>query len=192
LTRGFFTWSELYFMCSVLSVLLCHVTFSVLLYYFLCYCILSQCYCTLLFCCAVSCYLFFCVLLFMYIYLTIYIYIYIYIYCTLTLPPGVNPIAVNKYLSTTNLSPVHTERNWSYVQTYAHSITAFVRERRVGFVLLSFVFVKTCLMMAVRPKRVAWLCKEFLGSFAKLLNVSCPSVCPHGTSRLPLDGFSWS
>ena len=167
---------------------LCWVFFYVMLH-FLCYCII---FCvTVFFLCVtvLSCI----VVLFIVIYSSVLcMYTWLYIYCTLTLPPGVNPIAVNKYLSTTKLSPVHTERNWSYFQTCAHSIPAFVRERRVGFVLLSFVFVKTCLMMAVRPKRVAWLCKEFLGSFTKLLNVSCPSVCLHGTSRLPLDGFSWS
>jgi len=26
----------------------------------------------------------------------------------------------------------------------------------------------------------------------RLLASSCPSFCPHGTTRLPLDGFSWN
>jgi hypothetical protein len=39
---------------------------------------------------------------------------------------------------------------------------------------------------------------EFLGTFAKLrkatvsFNYDCPSVRPHGTTRLPLDRFSWN
>jgi hypothetical protein len=50
-------------------------------------------YCILLFYCTVHCCLIFCVLL-----LVIYVYLTVYI-VLLTLPPGVNPIAVNKYLS---------------------------------------------------------------------------------------------
>jgi hypothetical protein len=50
-------------------------------------------YCILLFYCTVHSYLFFCVLL-----LVMYVSLTVYIYCTLTLPPGVNPVAVNKYL----------------------------------------------------------------------------------------------
>jgi hypothetical protein len=78
-------------MCSVLCILccfilLCHGTFSVLLYSFsaLLYSSVLLC-CSLLFIllCSSSCYV--CVL--------------VCIYCTVTLPPGVNPIAVNKYLS---------------------------------------------------------------------------------------------
>jgi hypothetical protein len=58
-----------------------------------CYYILSLCYYIFLFYCAVHCYVFFCVLfLVMYVYLTVHIVL-------LTLPPGVNPIAVNKYQS---------------------------------------------------------------------------------------------
>jgi len=36
---------------------------------------------------------------------------------------------------------------------------------------------------------------QFLGAFAKLRNAIISfvmSVCPHGTTRLPLDGFSWN
>jgi hypothetical protein len=54
-------------------ILLCRGIFSVLLYYVLCYCILSLCYCILQFYCAVHCYLFFCVLFVLYVYLTVYI-----------------------------------------------------------------------------------------------------------------------
>jgi hypothetical protein len=39
--------------------------------------------------------------------------------------------------------------------------------------------------------------RSMLGAFAKLQNATlvfvtsgCPSVCPHGTTRLPLTGFS--
>ena len=39
-------------------------------------------------------------------------------------------------------------------------------------------------------------CLMFLGALAKLrkrlLASSCPSVCPHGTTLLPLDGFWWN
>ena len=71
-------------MCSVLCVvccfiLLCHGTFSVLLYSSILLC------CSLLFILLSSSSFYVCVL--------------DCIYCTLTLPPGVNPIAVNKYLS---------------------------------------------------------------------------------------------
>jgi hypothetical protein len=73
-------------LCSMLFYFLCHAAFSVLLYSFsvLLYSSVLLC-CSLLFIllCSSSCYV--CVL--------------DYIYCTLTLPPGVNPIAVNKYLS---------------------------------------------------------------------------------------------
>ena len=30
----------------------------------------------------------------------------------------------------------------------------------------------------------------FLGAFGKLLKATVVSICPHGTSHLPLDGFS--
>jgi len=36
---------------------------------------------------------------------------------------------------------------------------------------------------------------HFLGAFAKLRKGTASfvlSVCPHGTTRLPLDGFSWN
>jgi hypothetical protein len=71
------------------------VQFSVILYsfYVLLYLSVLLC-CSLLFIllCSSSCYV--CVL--------------VCIYCTLTLPPGVNPIAVNKYLSNNTLCRVQT------------------------------------------------------------------------------------
>jgi hypothetical protein len=109
-------------------ILLCYGTFCLLLYYFLCYCILSLCYC-IIFCVTVF-FLYvtvlFSVLLYYFSVLLYYFSVLLYssvllccsllfillcssscyvsvldcIYCTLTLPPGVNPIAVNKYLST--------------------------------------------------------------------------------------------
>jgi hypothetical protein len=44
-----------------------------------------------------------------------------------------------------------------------------------------------------------WLISVLSGAFAKLRKATIsfvvsvrPSVCPHGTTRLPLDGFSWN
>jgi hypothetical protein len=83
--------SAFYFMCSVLCVLccfilVCHGAFSVLLYSFsvLLYSSVLLC-CSLLFIllCSSSC----------------SVCVFDCIYCTLTLPPGVNPIAVDIYLS---------------------------------------------------------------------------------------------
>jgi hypothetical protein len=82
-------WIVFYVFCVVFYIVLffCHATFSVLLYSSVLMC------CSLLFIllCSSSCYV--CVL--------------VCIYCTFTLPPGVNPIAVNEYLSI-NLSPFLT------------------------------------------------------------------------------------
>ena len=79
-------------MCSVLCVLccfilLCHSTFSVLLYYFS-----VSLYSSVLLCCS---------LLFILLCSSTSCYVSVLdcIYSTLTLPPGVNPVAVNKYLS---------------------------------------------------------------------------------------------
>jgi hypothetical protein len=67
-------------LCFVLCwfILLCHGTFSVLLYY------------SVLLCCS---------LLFILLCSSCYVCVLDCVYCTLTLPPGVNPIAVNIYLS---------------------------------------------------------------------------------------------
>jgi hypothetical protein len=50
----------------------------------------------------------------------------------------------------------------------------------------------------IRFALVIWIWL-FLGAFAKLRKATvsfvmsvCPSVCPRGTTRLPLDGFSWN
>ena len=85
-------WVVSYMFCVVCSMLFYSCTSS---YNFLCYCIL-------LFYCAVYCYLFFCVLL-----LVVYVYLTVY-NCTLTLAPGVKPIAFNKYLSNNTLCRVQT------------------------------------------------------------------------------------
>jgi hypothetical protein len=44
-----------------------------------------------------------------------------------------------------------------------------------------------------------WIGKLYLGAFAKLRKVAIsffmsvrPSICPHGTTRVSLDGFSWN
>jgi hypothetical protein len=34
-----------------------------------------------------------------------------------------------------------------------------------------------------------WFCRRFSTIAKKLLLTSCPSVCPHASARLPLDGF---
>ena len=59
----------------------------------LCYCIFSLCCCILLFYCTVHWYLIFLCSS------SSYVCVFDCIYCRLTLPPGVNPIAVNKYPS---------------------------------------------------------------------------------------------
>jgi hypothetical protein len=56
--------------------------------------------------------------------------------------------------------------------------------------------------VCVHLLRIRWkvlLDKSFLDAFSKLLKVTisfviyvCLSVRPHGTTRLPLDGFSWN
>ena len=54
------------------------------------------------------------------------------------------------------------------------------------------------LLFFCSPFFVSYLC-PFLGAFAKLRTATndvvmsfCLSVCPHGTTRLPLDGFTWN
>jgi hypothetical protein len=74
LTHGFFSWSGLVF--SVFCIVLFFCVRTVL-------CVL---YCLVLLCCSL-------------LFIVLSSYVFDCIYCTLTVPPGVNPIAINKYLS---------------------------------------------------------------------------------------------
>jgi hypothetical protein len=89
----------------------CIITYSVLFYFsvmvhFLCYCIICcvivqfsvLLYSSVLLCCSL--------LFILLCSSSCYVCVVVCIYCTLTLPPGVNPITVNKYLSIHLLPPV--------------------------------------------------------------------------------------
>jgi hypothetical protein len=113
-------------LCNLCCVYVFCVVFYVVLFFyamvhFLCYCILSLCYCTLLFYCAVHCYLFFFLLC-----MCTWLYILYFI-----LPPGVNPIAVNKYLCTSTLaatyfSTISHERHDFWKKVTQHKMCAFI------------------------------------------------------------------
>ena len=106
-------------LCCVLCcfIFLCHGTFSVLLYSFS-----VLLYSSLLLCCS---------LLFILLCSSCYVCILVCIYCTLTLPPGVNPTVVNKYLCTSTLaatyfSTISHERHDFWKKVTEHKMCAFI------------------------------------------------------------------
>jgi hypothetical protein len=114
-------------------IVLCDGTFSVLLYYFLCFCILSLCYCILLF------------LLYIVIYCSVLFFLLCMCTCLyilyLTLPPGVNPVAVSKYLSIYKHAaipmrllphPVKPQTGNASVQNLSHNSRVGIGCREIG------------------------------------------------------------
>jgi hypothetical protein len=68
--------------------------------------------------------------------------------------------------------------------------------RWIAWVWITFIMIvwtRQLILFAFRTFGFAHT--TFLGTFAKLLIATISfvvSVCPHGTARLPLDGFSWN
>ena len=105
----------------------------------------------------------------------------------------------------------------SLVESYLHFVGGYCLHHQGARDTIFFRTVGKCLAgyTASRPRRLWYLsyvlsisscnCPYkaltdwFLGAFAKLWETTtsfvmsvCPSVRPHGTTRLPLDGFSWN
>jgi hypothetical protein len=93
-------------MCTVLYCLCVNMYCTVL---FVCKCVL---YCTVLYCTVLYCTLLYCTVLYCTVlHCTVLYCTVLYgtvLYCTVLLPPGANPIAVNKYINT-NINIDHTE-----------------------------------------------------------------------------------
>ena len=121
--------------------------------------------------------------------------------CTVLLPPGVNPIAVNKYIISYHIS--------------GDALVLTVFERRMAINLQEyFLYVKEkyywrfCYLFSIpRPSSFPSFTPSFIASFLgpffyarsqncekRLLASICLSVCrsvrPHGTTRLQREGFS--